>query len=1105
MKKNYYLIFGVIAMALTACQTIEEDSFDFGLTAVMESTVQTKTSMSPAEAGGYNVLWSDTDKIAVYPDDATSPSTFRLTGGAGTAKATFRGDVYGNSYTAFYPESMLASRRGNLLIINIPEEQTYVPGTFATDAYPMAAYSKSKELHFKNLCSVMHIALSGTAMVDKIIFRANGSLKASGAATVDMSNPDAPVVTMDPYANDYVTLNIPGGVQLSASEDTDFYVVLPPQDYSEGFTVEIYSGDKYYEKSHNKDFTMVRSKMHTAKLSGYTGPINANRWLTFTSEGETTVGLVNESGNAPVLFYSTDTQHWTEWDYSPLIFTVDSPIYICGDNPDGFSSGADKFSYFKTYDMLQTPSDNFSVSGDIMSLINKDEEVTAIPNDHCFQTLFYNCEQLTSGPSLPATTLKEACYQGMFFGCSGLTAAPALPATTAPKNCYSAMFFGCTGLTEAPVLPATTLGPGCYQSMFFYCDALEVAQESLPADVLEESCYENMFYFCTSLVAAPVLPATTLADRCYASMFYGCESITSAPNLPATTLTKECYQKMFSGCKKLATVPDELPATTIAEGCYEFMFEDCVSLESAPVLPATTLAPYSYAGMFSNCSNLCYLECKATDISASGSTAYWLNGTPSSGTFIKDKDMHDWKGGVSGMPYEWFVENSDGSVFANNYLMFFANQSAGASQYTYDCRLSLDNYGGNAPIVYYSDDATNWKLWGYGGVHFSDTDMLYICGDNPGGFSKSCSEIGNSDDGVFSSFNKTEEGYNTPFHVTGDIMSLISKDEEVTTIPCDYCFCRLFKGTPSLKDAPTLSATTLTKHCYDRMFSQATDLTSPPERLPATMLKDSCYFAMFEGCSQITYAPELLATTLADGCYHSMFSGCYALQEAPELPATTLAKACYQSMFNGCGSLTDAPELPATELAEACYFKMFSGCGELVNATELSAMTLAPKCYWQMFYNCKKLQAAPDLPATTLAQDCYTSMFSRCENLSVAPEVLPATTLVKNCYNEMFYGCKNLEVAPELPATTLTPGCYYSMFNGCSKLHNIKCLATNIDADNCVTNWVQGVASSGCFVKAPAMASWTTGVSGIPADWIVMNDGDTPSGGSEGTSDEDWN
>ena len=1104
MKKNIYLISGVIALVLTACQTIEENSFDFGLTAVMEATSQTKTSMSPAEAGGYNVLWSETDMIAVYPDDATTPSTFRLTGGAGTARATFRGDVYGNSYTAFYPESMLAARRGDLLIINIPEEQTYVPGTFATDAYPMAAYSKSKELHFKNLCSVMHIALSGTAMVDKIVFRADDS-KVSGAATVDMSNPDAPVVTMDPYANDHVTLNIPGGVQLSESEYADFYVVLPPQDYRDGFTVDIYSGDKFYEKSYKKDFTMMRSKMHTAKLSGYTGPINANRWLTFTSQGVTSIGLENVSGNAPVLFYSTDTQHWTEWDYSPLVFTADSPLYICGDNPDGFSSGPDKFSYFATHDLGQMSSDNFSVSGDVMSLINKDEVVTAIPNDYCFQTLFYNCELLTSGPSLSATTLKEACYQGMFFGCSGLTSAPELPATTAPKHCYSAMFFGCAGLTEAPALPATTLGPGCYQSMFFYCDALEVAQESLPADVLEESCYENMFYNCKSLLAAPVLPATTLADRCYATMFFGCEAITSMPELPATTLTKECYQKMFSGCKNLAMFQDELPATTLAEGCYEFMFEGCTSMESAPVLPATTLAPYSYSGMFSNCSNLSYITCMATDISASGSTTFWLNGTPSSGTFIKDKDMHDWKGGASGMPYEWFVENSDGSVFAVNYLTFFAGQTAGASQVTYDYRLTLDNYGGNAPVVYYSDDATNWKLWGYGGAHFSDTDMLYICGDNPGGFSKSCGVYSNDNSGVFSSFNKTGEGIYEPLYVMGDVMSLISKDEEITTIPCDYCFCRLFKGTPSLRNAPTLSATTLTKQCYYQMFRDADGLTSPPEGLPATALRDSCYFEMFAGCSNITYAPELLATTLAEGCYQHMFHGCGLLEEAPALPAMTLAKNCYNGMFQECDIITDTPELHATELAEACYFQMFQGCDKLVNVSELPATTVAKNCYWMMFRDCPKLATAPDLPATTLAQGCYSSMFMGCTSLTSAPEILPATTLGQTCYYRMFYNCENLTVAPELPATVLTPGCYYQMFYNCNKLHNIKCLATNIDAANCVTDWVTNVASSGCFVKAPAMASWSTGNSGIPTDWIVMNDGDTPGGGSEGTSEEDWN
>lgn len=1084
MKKITYLIFGIIAMALTACQA-DKDAFDYGLTAVMESaTPVTKTSLSLGDQGVHDVLWSADDKIAVYIDDAVSPSIFTLTRGAGSTTGYFTGDGAGESYTAFYPNTMLTSRSGVLLTIELPAEQEYVPGTFAQEAYPMAAVSNSKNLQFRNLCSVVRLSLKGTAMVNKIVFRPeNPSIKVSGTATVDLSKPAEPALTMADNALDSVALIVTGGVQLTESEATDFFLVLPPQTYTSGFVVELYDDKDYYEKFYTSDFTMKRSKMHKAALSDYKGPITSHKWLTFTSQGVTSIGLENVSDNAPVLYYSKDTKHWTTWDYSPLIFTADSPIYICGDNPDGFSFSSDKYSYFMTYDLWQTPSSKFSISGDIMSLINKDEDLLTIPNDYCFQTLFYNCEELTSGPALPATTLKESCYQGMFFGCSGLTAAPVLPATTAPKHCYSAMFFGCAGLTEAPVLPATTLGPGCYQSMFFYCDALEVAQESLPADVLEESCYENMFYNCKSLLAAPVLPATTLADRCYASMFFGCEAITSMPELPATTLTKECYQKMFSGCKNLAMFPDELPATTLAEGCYEFMFEGCTSMESAPVLPATTLAPFSYSGMFSSCSNLCYVKCLATDISASGSTVYWLNGISSSGTFIKDKDMHDWKGGLSGMPYEWFVENGDGSVFAVNYLTFFAGQAQSAP----NCFLSLDNYGGNAPVLYYSDDATNWKLWGYGDAHFSDTDMLYICGDNPGGFSKSCSEIANDNSGVFSSFNKTQEGSSYPFYVIGDVMSLISKDVEVTTIPCDYCFCRLFMGTPSLRNAPTLSATILTKHCYDRMFSQATDLTSPPEGLPATTMKDSCYFAMFEGCSKIDYAPELLATTLADGCYHSMFSGCYALQEAPELPATTLAKACYQSMFNGCGSLTDAPELPATELAEACYFKMFSGCGELVNATELSAMTLAPKCYWQMFYNCKKLQAAPDLPATTLAQDCYTSMFSRCENLSVAPEVLPATTLVKNCYNEMFYGCKNLEVAPELPATTLTPGCYYSMFNGCSKLHNIKCLATDISATNCVTDWVSDVAKSGTFIKAPAMTAWSSGNSGIPSDWIIQD------------------
>ena len=112
-------------------------------------------------------------------------------------------------------------------------------------------------------------------------------------------------------------------------------------------------------------------------------------------------------------------------------------------------------------------------------------------------------------------------------------------------------------------------------------------------------------------------------------------------------------------------------------------------------------------------------------------------------------------------------------------------------------------------------------------------------------------------------------------------------------------------------------------------------------------------------------------------------------------------------------------------------------------------------------------------------------MFRGCTSLTSAPE-LPATTLAFYCYGYMFFGCTSLTSAPELPATTLTYSCYSSMFYGCSLLNYIKCLATDISASNCLSDWVRGVASSGTFVKAASMTSWTTGTSGIPNGWTVQ-------------------
>ena len=207
------------------------------------------------------------------------------------------------------------------------------------------------------------------------------------------------------------------------------------------------------------------------------------------------------------------------------------------------------------------------------------------------------------------------------------------------------------------------------------------------------------------------------------------------------------------------------------------------------------------------------------------------------------------------------------------------------------------------------------------------------------------------------------------------------------------------------------------------------------------------------------------ATTLdSELAFNNIFGSCTGLTSAENLmlPATTLASGCYSFMFANCTSLTTPPKLPATTLATSCYDNMFAGCTSLIQA--------------------------PVLPATTLAGSCYNEMFQNCTSLTTAPSILPATTLAGGCYYAMFGGCTSLTVAPELPATTLTQECYGYMFYGCTSLNYIKCLATDVSAKSYTIGWVEGVSSTGTFVKASSMTSWPTGVDGIPEGWTVVND-----------------
>lgn len=134
---------------------------------------------------------------------------------------------------------------------------------------------------------------------------------------------------------------------------------------------------------------------------------------------------------------------------------------------------------------------------------------------------------------------------------------------------------------------------------------------------------------------------------------------------------------------------------------------------------------------------------------------------------------------------------------------------------------------------------------------------------------------------------------------------------------------------------------------------------------------------------------------------------------------------------------------------------------------------------------------------TTIYNDyTFNGLFENCGSHLTSVENLrmPATTLQKGCYYRMFYGCTAITRAPELPAETLATYCYHQMFSGCSSLNYIKALFTSDLGETESTykkythNWVNGVSSTGTFVRNPNIpqANLSIGTAhGVPSGWTV--------------------
>ena len=162
-------------------------------------------------------------------------------------------------------------------------------------------------------------------------------------------------------------------------------------------------------------------------------------------------------------------------------------------------------------------------------------------------------------------------------------------------------------------------------------------------------------------------------------------------------------------------------------------------------------------------------------------------------------------------------------------------------------------------------------------------------------------------------------------------------------------------------------------------------------------------------------------------------------------------------------------------------------------------INIRPSMKTEIFGNVTSLLKGKDNleSATTIeANNAFYGLFAAADKLVNNDErllVLPATTLTEGCYQDMFNGCKGIEKAPELPAPKLEKNCYQEMFYDCAKLNHVKCLATDISAENCTKDWLgkAGTEATGEKVLETLVPMTPNSDDGVPTSWTAQTDGAT--------------
>lgn len=273
---NNKLVFaGLLAGILLSCSRHEvdfrESNGDTVFYASLEQPVPADTRVYADE--NLMVLWHADDRVSIF-DRYTYNQEYRFTGETGDNSGAFQkvqtddfvtGNEIPNVYAVYPYQASTRISNAQVLTLTLPSEQTYAVRSFGRGANTMVSATEDNNLLFKNVGGYLVLKLYGEGVyVTSLTLKGNADEPLAGKAVVTTPLNGAPSVEMQADASREIILTCPEPVALGASAEdyTEFWFVLPPTSFADGFTVTVTGGKgDRLEKSTGNTVTINRNEM----------------------------------------------------------------------------------------------------------------------------------------------------------------------------------------------------------------------------------------------------------------------------------------------------------------------------------------------------------------------------------------------------------------------------------------------------------------------------------------------------------------------------------------------------------------------------------------------------------------------------------------------------------------------------------------------------------------------------------------------------------------------------------------------------------------------------------------------------------------------------